>query len=79
MTLFASIVSWKIWTLVADSWQSGLRSSTYLLTPLYVPQLILGVGFTLLAVAAVCMAVAMLAGWEPPGGAAREEPAGPVA
>ena len=79
MTLFASIVSWKIWTLVADSWQSGLRSSTYLLTPLYVPQLILGVGFTLLAVAALCIALAMVAGWELPGAGERAEPVGPVA
>ncbi|MGH2398284.1 MAG: TRAP transporter small permease subunit [bacterium] len=66
MTLFAAVVSWKIWALVVDSWQSGLRSSTYLLTPLYVPQLILGVGFSLLALAALCMAVAMLAGREQP-------------
>ena len=79
MTLFASIVSWKIWTLVADSWQSGLRSSTYLLTPLYVPQLSLGVGFTLLAVAALCIAIAIVAGWELPGAGERVEPSGPVA
>ena len=79
MALFATIVSWKIWALVADSWQSGLRSSTYLLTPLYVPQFILGVGFTLLALAAVCMAFAMLAGWEPAGVGALEQPAEPPA
>jgi TRAP-type mannitol/chloroaromatic compound transport system permease small subunit len=78
MALFAGIVSWKIWTLVADSWQSGLRSSTYLLTPLYVPQLILGVGFTLLTFAALCLAIAMLAGWEQPA-AAVEQPAEPTA
>jgi len=79
MMLFATVVSWKIWALVADSWQSGLRSSTYLLTPLYVPQLILGVGFTLLALAALTMAVAMLAGWAPAGGLALDEPAEPPA
>jgi TRAP-type mannitol/chloroaromatic compound transport system permease small subunit len=66
MTFFAAIMSWKIWALVADSWLSGLRSSTYLLTPLYVPQLILGVGFTLLAVCSACFAVASLTGWKPP-------------
>jgi len=62
MALFASIVSWKIWTLVADSLVSDIRSSTYLLTPLYIPQGILGVGFSLLALAALVMAVATLAG-----------------
>ena len=66
MALFASIISWKIWALVVDSLQSGMKSSTYLLTPLYIPQGILGVGFSLLAVAAVFMALALLAGWELP-------------
>jgi TRAP-type mannitol/chloroaromatic compound transport system permease small subunit len=75
MALFAAVVSWKIWALVADSWQSGLRSSTYLLTPLYVPQIILGVGFTLLALAAVCMALAMLSGPEPTDPRPAEPPA----
>ena len=79
MALFAAVVSWKIWALVADSWQSGLRSSTYLLTPLYVPQIILGVGFTLLALAAVCMALAMLSGSEATGARPLERPAEPPA
>jgi TRAP-type mannitol/chloroaromatic compound transport system permease small subunit len=66
MAVFASVVAWKIWALVADSLQSDMRSSTYLLTPLYIPQGILGVGFSLLALAAVFTAVATLAGWESP-------------
>ena len=48
--------------------ESDMRSSTYLLTPLYIPQGILGVGFSLLALAAVFTAIAMLAGWESGGG-----------
>ena len=63
MALFACVISWKIWALVADSMQSDMRSSTYLLTPLYIPQGILGVGFTLLALAAAFAAMATLAGW----------------
>ena len=65
MAVFATIMAWKIWALVADSWLTGQKSSTYLLTPLYVPQLILGVGFTLLAVCAACFAFASVAGWKP--------------
>lgn len=49
----ACLFAWKVWLLVVDSWQTGMRSSTYLLTPLWIPQEILGVGFSLLAVAAV--------------------------
>lgn len=64
MATFAAIVAWKIWSLVVDSLQSDARSSTYLLTPLYVPQGILGIGFSLLALAAVFGAIAILAGWE---------------
>ena len=74
MAVFAAIVAWKIWALVADSLESDMRSSTYLLTPLYIPQGILGVGFTLLALAAVFSAVAILAGWE-----SQEISAGPQA
>jgi hypothetical protein len=44
--------------------QSDIRSSTYLLTPLYIPQGILAVGFSLLTLAAVFTAVATLAGWD---------------
>jgi hypothetical protein len=64
MAAFAGGVSWKIWSLVVDSLESDARSSTYLLTPLYVPQGILGVGFSLLALSAVFGAIAILAGWE---------------
>jgi TRAP-type mannitol/chloroaromatic compound transport system permease small subunit len=66
MALFATIIAWKIWALVLDSMESGMKSSTYLLTPLYIPQGILGVGFSLLALAAVFMALALLLGWDLP-------------
>ena len=74
MAVFASVISWKIWSLVADSLQNDMRSSTYLVTPLYIPQGILGVGFSLLALAAAFTAVAILAGWE-----SAEASAGPQA
>jgi TRAP-type mannitol/chloroaromatic compound transport system permease small subunit len=49
----ACLFAWKVWVLVLDSWQSGMRSSTYLLTPMWIPQGILGIGFSFLAIAAV--------------------------
>ena len=80
MALFASVISWKIWTLVADSLEADIRSSTYMLTPLYIPQGILGVGFSLLALAALVSAVATLVGWKlPAAGPAVERSAGPPA
>ena len=62
--MFAGVVAWKIWALVLDSLETDARSSTYLLTPLWVPQGILGIGFSLLALAAVFGALAILGGWE---------------
>jgi len=58
MAGFAALVAWRIWILVEDSWETGIRSSTYLLMPLWVPQIILGVGFSLLAVAAIVSLIA---------------------
>ena len=76
MAVFASVISWKIWALVADSLENDIRSSTYMLTPVYIPQGILGVGFSLLALAAIVSAVATLAGWKLPAAApALEHPA----
>lgn len=60
MAVFASLFAWRIWILVEDSWQTGIRSSTYLLMPLWVPQVILGVGFSVLALAAVVSVIADL-------------------
>lgn len=60
MAVFAGMVAWRSWILVLDSWETGIRSSTYLLTPLWIPQAILVVGFALLAVAAVLMLLALL-------------------
>jgi C4-dicarboxylate transporter DctQ subunit len=57
MAGFAVLFTWRIWILVEDSWETGIRSSTYLLTPLWVPQLILAVGFGLLALAALASVV----------------------
>jgi TRAP-type mannitol/chloroaromatic compound transport system permease small subunit len=63
MALFSLLISWKIWALVWDSLQTGIRSSTYLLTPLYIPQGILGVGFSLLVLACIVIAFSMVAAW----------------
>jgi TRAP-type C4-dicarboxylate transport system permease small subunit len=63
MAFFACMFAWRTWLLVLDSWDTGIRSSTYLLTPLWIPQAILSVGFSLLAVTAVVMALTIVAEW----------------
>jgi TRAP-type mannitol/chloroaromatic compound transport system permease small subunit len=67
MAWFAALFAWRIWILVEDSWETGIRSSTYLLMPLWIPQVILLVGFGLLALVAIAAALADAAGlvvWE---------------
>jgi TRAP-type C4-dicarboxylate transport system permease small subunit len=63
MGFFALVVSWKSWYLVVDSIDTGITSSTYLLTPLYIPQTILALGFSLLTLTAFAMAVFQLMEW----------------
>jgi TRAP-type mannitol/chloroaromatic compound transport system permease small subunit len=76
---FAGLVSWKIWALVLDSFESGIRSSTYLLTPQWIPEGILGIGFTLLALASAAMALSMVVEWVSGGTRAQaEEPGQPT-
>jgi TRAP-type mannitol/chloroaromatic compound transport system permease small subunit len=70
MGFFAGLVSWKIWALVLDSFESGIRSSTYLLTPQWIPEGIVGIGFSLLTLASAAMAVSMVTGWRLVGAAA---------
>jgi TRAP-type C4-dicarboxylate transport system permease small subunit len=74
MAGFACLFAWRCWLLVFDSWDTGITSSTYLLTPLWIPQLILAGGFSLLALTAVLMAAAIALGAKAPGG----EAAGPT-
>lgn len=50
MGFFALVICWKSWVLVIDSIDTGITSSTYLLTPLYIPQTILSIGFTLFTI-----------------------------
>jgi TRAP-type mannitol/chloroaromatic compound transport system permease small subunit len=70
MGCFAGLVSWKIWALVLDSFESGIRSSTYMLTPQWIPEGIVAIGFSLLTLASAAMAVSMVAEWRSVGATA---------
>ncbi|HEY7711594.1 MAG TPA: TRAP transporter small permease [Candidatus Entotheonella sp.] len=63
MGFFALVIAWKSWTLVIDSLATDIRSSTYLLTPLYIPQAILAIGFTLLTLTSLALAAFQLMEW----------------
>jgi TRAP-type mannitol/chloroaromatic compound transport system permease small subunit len=63
MGCFAGLVSWKVWALALDSFESGIRSSTYLLTPQWIPESILGIGFSLLTFTSIAMALSIVIDW----------------
>jgi TRAP-type mannitol/chloroaromatic compound transport system permease small subunit len=68
MAGFACLFAWRCWLLVFDSWETGITSSTYLLTPLWIPQFILAGGFSLLAFTAVLIVASLSLGGKAPGG-----------
>lgn len=63
MGFFALVIAWKSWSLVIDSLETDIRSSTYLLTPLYIPQAILAIGFTILTLTSLALAAFQLMEW----------------
>ncbi len=61
IAFFASITSWKVWVMVLKSYSIGAVTNTYPLTPLWSPQTVVGIGFSLLAITAIHMMFDMVA------------------
>ena len=61
IAFFASITSWKVWVMVLKSYSIGAVTNTYPLTPLWIPQTVVGIGFSLLALTAIHMMFDMVA------------------
>lgn len=53
MALFAFLISAKLWQMVLQSIEYKSTSNSYLLTPLWIPQMLLALGFSALAFTAV--------------------------
>lgn len=61
LLFFTGITAWKVWIMVLTSFELGSVTNDYPLTPLWIPQLIVALGFSLLGLTAVQMMVSMLA------------------
>ena len=61
IAFFAAITSWKVWVMVLKSYSIGAVTNSYPLTPLWIPQTVVGIGFSLLAFTAIHMMVHMVA------------------
>ncbi len=55
--LFASLVAWRLWVLVLQSYELGATTNTYPLTPLWIPQILVAIGFSMLGFTAIQMMV----------------------
>ena len=55
MAMIAGLISYNVWELALTSLELGATAPTSLQAPIYVPQFIVAVGFTLLAIQAVAL------------------------
>lgn len=61
IVFFISVTSWKTWVMVLKSYDIGAVTNTYPLTPLWVPQSVVAIGFSMLALTAIHMMTDMIA------------------
>ena len=61
IVFFIGVTSWKTWVMVLKSYDIGAVTNTYPLVPLWIPQLFVAVGFSMLAFTAIHMMVDMIA------------------
>ena len=60
IAFFVGITAWKTWEMVMKSHEIGAVTNTYPLVPLWIPQVFVGIGFSMLAFTAIHMMVDML-------------------
>jgi TRAP-type mannitol/chloroaromatic compound transport system permease small subunit len=58
---FTSITAWKVWVMVLTSYQIHSISNDYPLTPLWIPQMLVAIGFSLLGFTTIEMMASMMA------------------
>ncbi len=60
VAFFAYITAWKMWANVVDNYQRGVVTNDYPLTPLFIPKIVVALGFTLLVITAVQMLLSLI-------------------
>ena len=55
------VITWKMWETVISDYQRGTLSIDYPLTPLFIPKIVIALGFTLLVLTALQMMLSMIA------------------
>lgn len=63
VAFLASITAWKMWVTIINNYERHVVTNDYPLTPLWIPKLVVGIGFSLLGFTAIQMMLALLAEW----------------
>ena len=61
MAFFGCVTAWKMWEDVVKDYRGSVVTTVYPLTPLFIPKLVVAIGFTLLVVAAAQMMLSIIA------------------
>ena len=60
---FTSVTAWKVWVTIINNYERHTLTNDYPLTPVWIPKLVVGIGFTMLGFTAVQMMLSMLGEW----------------
>ena len=60
VAFFAYVTALKMWGNVVDNYQRGVVTNDYPLTPLFIPKIVVALGFTLLVITAVQMMLSLI-------------------
>ena len=63
VAFLASITAWKMWVTILNNYERHVVTNDYPLTPLWIPKIVVGVGFAALGFTAIHMMLALLAEW----------------
>ena len=61
VAFFAYVTMTKMWSNVMDNYERGVVTNDYPLTPLFIPKIVVALGFTLLVITSVQMMISMIA------------------
>ena len=63
VAFLASITAWKMWIVILKNYDRGVVTNDYPLTPLWIPKIVVGLGFAFLGFTAIQMMLSQVAEW----------------
>jgi TRAP-type mannitol/chloroaromatic compound transport system permease small subunit len=60
VAFFTSVTAWKIWVTIINNYERHTLTNDYPLTPIWIPKLVIGIGFSLLGFTALQMMATMV-------------------